>query len=54
MKLQQIYKSDINRNINGVIQVDQDDNEVIKQELSEYIITKELRGHYNAFFNNYE
>lgn len=54
MKLQQIYKSDINRNINGVIQVDQDDNEVIKQELSEYIITKELRGHYNAFFNNYK
>ena len=54
MKLQQIYKSDINRNINGVIQVDQDDNEVIKQELSEYIITKDLRGHYNAFFNNYE
>lgn len=54
MKLQQIYKSDINRNINGVIQVDQDDSEVVKQELSEYIITKELRSHYNAFFNNYE
>ena len=44
MKLQQIYKSDINRNINGVIQVEQDDNEVIKQELSEYFITKEQRG----------
>jgi len=54
MKLQHIYKSDINRDINGVIQVAQDDERVIAQELSEYIITRELRKHFNTFFNNYE
>ena len=45
MRLEYIYKNDINRNINGVIKVAQDDEESIKQELSEYIITKELRRH---------
>lgn len=54
MKLQSMYKSDINRNINGVIKVAQDDETSIEQELSEYIITKELRRHFNTFLNNYE
>ena len=39
MRLQSIYKSDINRDINGVIKVAQDDEQSIVQELSEYIIT---------------
>lgn len=54
MKLQNIYKSDINRNINGVIKVAQDDEMSMQQELSEYIITRELRRHFNTFFTNYE
>ena len=54
MQLQCIYKSDINRNINGVIKVAQNDENSIKQELQEYIITRELRKHFNTFFNNYE
>ena len=54
MKLLDIYKSDINRDINGVIKVAQDDAESIEQELREYIITKELRKHFDTFFNNYE
>lgn len=54
MQLQYIYKSDIDRPINGVIKVFQNDEESVKQELSEYIITKELRKHFNTFFNNYE
>ena len=54
MKLQHIYKSDINRDINGVIKVAQDDNASIEQELREYIITRELRKHFNTFLNNYE
>lgn len=43
MNLQTMYKSDINRDINGVIKVAQDDERSLEQELSEYIITKELR-----------
>ena len=54
MKLLDIYKSDINRDINGVIKVAQDDEHSIEQELREYIITKELRKHFDTFFNNYE
>ncbi len=54
MQLQHIYKSDINRDINGVIKVAQDDERCIEQELREYIITRELRKHFNTFFNNYE
>ena len=54
MQLRDIYKSDINRNINGVIKVAQDDEHSIVQELSEYVITKELRRHFNTFLNHYE
>lgn len=54
MRLQNIYKSDINRDINGVIKVAQDDERSIEQELREYIITRELRRHFNTFLNNYE
>ena len=54
MQLQYIYKSDINRDINGVIKVAQNDEKSIEQELREYIITRELRRHFNTFFNNYE
>ncbi len=54
MQLRHIYKSDINRDINGVIKVAQNDDRSIHQELSEYIITRELRKHFNTFFSNYE
>ena len=54
MQLQYIYKSDINRDINGVIKVAQNDEKSIEQELREYIITRELRRHFNTFLQNYE
>ena len=54
MKLRDIYQSDIDREINGVIKVAQDDESSIQQELQEYIITKELRRHFNSFLANYE
>ena len=43
MKIQSMFQKDINRDINGVIKVAQDDEKSLHQELSEYIITKELR-----------
>ena len=54
MQLRDIYKSDINRDINGVIKASQNDERSIIQELSEYVITKELRRHFNTFLNHYE
>lgn len=53
MKIQSMFQKDINRDINGVIKVAQDDEQSLVQELSEYIITKELRRHFNTFFHNY-
>lgn len=53
MKLQNIYSKDINRNINGVIKADQNDDANLEQEFSEYIVTKELRKHFDAFYSRY-
>lgn len=53
MRIQSMFQKDINRDINGVVKVAQDDERSLKQELSEYIITKELRRHFRTFFDNY-
>lgn len=53
MKIQSMFKDDINRKINGVVKVDQNEKSVLVQELSEYVITRELKKHFNTFFNNY-
>lgn len=48
-----MFSDDINRKINGVIKVDQATDDVIEQELNEYVITKELKKHFITFFNYY-
>ena len=52
MKIQQMFKRDINRYINGVISVGEDDT--VKQELEEYVVTRELQRHFGDFFEAYE
>ena len=54
MRIQDMFERDITRNINGVIKVGQDDDANVEQELSEYVITKELYHHFSTFFNAYE
>lgn len=53
MIIRDMFVDDINRKINGVIKVDQTDDNVIEQELNEYVITKELKKHFITFFNYY-
>lgn len=53
MRIQNMFFDDINRPINGVIKVDQDSMDIVEQEVREYVITKELRKHFSAFFNYY-
>ena len=53
MKIQAMFKDDINRKINGVVKVDQKENDVLIQELNEYVITRELKKHFITFFSNY-
>ena len=53
MQIQKMFKKDINRDINGVVKVSAIDEKCLEQELSEYVITKELRGHFSNFFEKY-
>lgn len=53
MQIKDIFAKDINRSINGVIKVAQDDDESVRQELSEYVVTRELSRHFSAFFETY-
>lgn len=54
MIVKDLFSKDINRSINGVIKVSQNDEASIQQELSEYVVTRELQRHFAAFFENYE
>ena len=53
MVIQNMFVEDINRKINGVVKVDEDENKVLEQELNEYVITRELKRHFVDFFNTY-
>lgn len=53
MIIREMFADDINRKINGVIKVDQSADDVLEQELNEYVITKELKKHFITFFNYY-
>lgn len=53
MKIYDIFEHRIDRDYKGVINVGQDDLENVKQELSEYVVTKELQRHFRDFFRAY-
>ena len=53
MRIQQMFFDDIDRKINGVVKVDQDSIDVLKQEVKEYVITSDIRKHMITFFNNF-
>ena len=53
MRIEKMFKDDINRKINGVVQVEQETERVLIQELDEYVVTKELKKHFITLFNNY-
>lgn len=55
MRIEEIFKNSITRNINGVVKVGDTDNEdLIYQELTEYVVARELQGHFATFYSNYE
>lgn len=49
-----MFAKPIERDIKGVIKVGQADNENIKQELEEYVVTRELQKHFADFFSSYK
>ena len=54
MILKDMYAKPIDRDIKGVIKVGQADDENIKQELEEYVVTRELQKHFAQFFSSYK
>lgn len=50
--LKSLYAKDIDREIQGVITVDNENH--ISQELEEYVVTEELLKHFNSFFDAYK
>lgn len=53
MRIQDMFKDDIDRKINGVVKVDQDAAEVLAQEVKEYVITRDIHKHMITFFEHY-
>ena len=53
MKIREMFKKPIDRDIKGVIKVGQKEEENIKQELEEYVVTNELQKHFRDFFSAY-
>ena len=53
MIIRDMFRDDINRPINGVVQVGQNTERIIRDEVREYVITSELRRHFITFFNYY-
>lgn len=52
--LKDMFYKKIDRDIKGVIKVGQADDENIKQELEEYVVTSELNKHIDRFFEAYK
>ena len=50
MEIRSMFQKPIERDIQGVIKVTQTDQENTLQELSEYVVTKELARHFSTFF----
>ncbi|MGL4874346.1 MAG: BREX system P-loop protein BrxC [Clostridium sp.] len=54
IKLKAMFYKPIDRDIKGVIKVGQADDENIRQELEEYVVTGELNKHIDKFFESYK
>ena len=53
MFIKDIFRDEIDRYINPVIKVQEDNEDIVKQELREYVITDQLRGHYEECLDKY-
>lgn len=54
MIIKNMFSKPIDRDIKGVIKVGQGDDENVKQELEEYVVTRELQKHFADFFASYK
>src|ERR1022692_2980327 len=48
-----LFASDIQRRIEEVIKVDQTDEQILRDEIDEYVVTDAIRSHYVGIFDAY-
>ena len=48
-----LFASDIDRRIEEVIKVDQTDEEILREEIAEYVATDSIRSHYQSVLEAY-
>ncbi|KRN99190.1 BREX system P-loop protein BrxC [Companilactobacillus kimchiensis] len=53
MIIKDVFAKPIDRNIKGVITIGDERDQNVKQELEEYVVTRELKRHFNDFFKAY-
>lgn len=53
MIIRELFAQDIERPIEEVIKVDQDDSQIVHDEISEYIVTDSIRDHYRNILRKY-
>lgn len=53
MIIKELFRNKVDRYINPVIKVQQDDVSIVKQELEEYVITEQLSTHYKQCLDKY-
>lgn len=53
MLIKDMFAKQINRPIDGVINVERKEDEAVLREIEEYVITRELKTHFMSFFNYY-
>jgi len=48
-----LFANDIHRRIEEVIKVDQTDEEILREEINEYVVTDAIRSHYTGIYEAY-
>ena len=51
--IKELFANDISRRIEEVIKVDQADEQVIREEISEYVVTDSIRRHFTQILERY-
>ena len=54
MQIREMFAKPIDRDLQGVIIVGQDETANVRQELEEYVVTRELQKHFADFFAAYK
>ncbi|MBN2413375.1 BREX system P-loop protein BrxC [candidate division KSB1 bacterium] len=51
-KIKELFALPVDRKIEEVIQVDQHDEEIVKQEIEEYVVTDSIKSHFITVYDN--